>query len=272
MNNLTDTNGVQLRAEHVALAYDRQRIIQDLDLQLPAGKISVIIGPNGCGKSTLLRALAGLLKPQAGQVLLDGRALARHGARELAKRLGLLPQSSSAPAGISVADLVARGRFPHQGLLRQWSAEDAAAVSEALRLTDLTTLAERPVAQLSGGQRQRVWLALVLAQQPQLLLLDEPTTYLDIAHQYDVLELCRRLNREAGRTLVLVLHDLNQAARYADHMVAMQQGRVVAAGTPAQVLQPALIRRVFGIDALVVPDPVTGTPMVVPRPPQSQEA
>ncbi|HCA23583.1 MAG TPA: heme ABC transporter ATP-binding protein [Pseudomonas sp.] len=272
MNNFTNSDGAQLQAEGLALAYDRQRIIQDLDLQLPAGKISVIIGPNGCGKSTLLRALAGLLKPQTGQILLDGRALARFGARELAKRLGLLPQSSSAPAGISVADLVARGRFPHQGLLRQWSAEDAAAVSEALRLTDLTALAERPVAQLSGGQRQRVWLALVLAQQPQLLLLDEPTTYLDIAHQYDVLELCRRLNREAGRTLVLVLHDLNQAARYADHMVAMQQGRVVAAGPPAQVLQPALIRRVFGIDALVVADPVTGTPMVVPRPPQLQEA
>ena len=272
MNNFTNSDGAQLQAEGLALAYDRQRIIQDLDLQLPAGKISVIIGPNGCGKSTLLRALAGLLKPQTGQILLDGRALARFGARELAKRLGLLPQSSSAPAGISVADLVARGRFPHQGLLRQWSAEDAAAVSEALRLTDLTALAERPVAQLSGGQRQRVWLALVLAQQPQLLLLDEPTTYLDIAHPYDVLELCRRLNREAGRTLVLVLHDLNQAARYADHMVAMQQGRVVAAGPPAQVLQPALIRRVFGIDALVVADPVTGTPMVVPRPPQLQEA
>ena len=153
MNNFTNSDGAQLQAEGLALAYDRQRIIQDLDLQLPAGKISVIIGPNGCGKSTLLRALAGLLKPQTGQILLDGRALARFGARELAKRLGLLPQSSSAPAGISVADLVARGRFPHQGLLRQWSAEDAAAVSEALRLTDLTALAERPVAQLSGGQR-----------------------------------------------------------------------------------------------------------------------
>ncbi len=254
-----------LQAQQLCLAYEDRTVINNMDISLPEGKVSVIIGPNGCGKSTLLRALAGLLPISSGQVLLANKALSQYKAKERARLLGLLPQSSTAPTGIRVADLVARGRFPHQGLLRQWSEHDAQAVEAALTQTQLLALADRPVADLSGGQRQRVWLALVLAQEPDILLLDEPTTYLDIAHQYEVLELCKTLNREQGKTLVMVLHDLNQAARYADHLIAMKSGELIASGPAQEVIQPALIEHIFGMQAIITPDPVTSTPMVVPE-------
>lgn len=253
-----------LTGEQLQLAYPGKTIFTALDLKIPAGQITVIIGPNACGKSTLLRALARLLKPQSGRVLLDGCDIHRLPSREVARRLGLLPQSSTAPAGICVADLVARGRFPHQSLLHQWSRQDELALEQAMAATGISDLAERSVDELSGGQRQRVWLALLLAQQTPVLLLDEPTTYLDVAHQLEVLELCRRLNREEGRTLVLVLHDLNQAARYADYLVAMKGGQVMAAGTPDEVMQEALIKSVFGIHAHILPDPITRRPWVLP--------
>lgn len=259
-----DTLIPTVQAHGLRLANGGHLVCQGLDLAIPRGRITVIVGPNACGKSTLLRALARLLAPEAGQVVLDGKDIRRYGARELATRLGLLPQSPLAPGGIRVAGLVARGRHPHQSLWRQWSAEDEAAVRQALIRTRLVELADRPVDALSGGQRQRVWLALALAQDAPLMLLDEPTTYLDIAHQLDMLDLCRRLNRQDGKTLVMVLHDLNQAARYADHIVAMRAGAVEAVGPPAEIIEPELVQRLFGIRSVVIPDPVTGSPLVVP--------
>jgi iron complex transport system ATP-binding protein len=255
---------VRLAAERVTLAYDDTVVVRDLDLELTDGSLTAIVGPNGCGKSTLLRALGRLMRPASGQVLLDGRAIARTPTREVARVLGLLPQVPTAPEGLTVADLVGRGRHPHQSWLRQWSGDDEAVVAEALAWTDLTDLAGRPVDELSGGQRQRAWISMALAQGTDLLLLDEPTTYLDLSHQIDVLELVRRLNTERGRTVVVVLHDLNLAARYAQRLVAMRNGEIVASGTPAEVLTERLLADVFDLEARVVPDPVTGTPMVVP--------
>ncbi|MBM0224987.1 ABC transporter ATP-binding protein [Micromonospora sp. 4G57] len=248
----------------MTLAYERRTVAEDLTVPVPDGSFTVIIGPNACGKSTLLRALARLLRPAAGAVLLDGADIHRRGTREVARVLGMLPQSSVAPDGITVADLVARGRHPHQGLLRQWSRDDERIVAGAMADTGVADLADRPVDQLSGGQRQRVWIAMALAQQTPLLLLDEPTTYLDIAHQVEVLDLCARLHEEQGRTLVAVLHDLNQAARYATHLVAMRDGAVVAAGEPRRVVTAALVEEVFGLPCRVIDDPETGTPLVVP--------
>jgi len=235
-----------------------------VDVAVRDGSFTVVVGPNACGKSTLLRAFARLLAPRSGSVLLDGRDLAAFAPKEAARSIGLLPQSSTAPEGITVAELVARGRYPHQGLFRQWTAADQAAVDEALAEADLVDLAEREVDELSGGQRQRVWVAMALAQRTPVLLLDEPTTYLDLAHQYDLLDLFARLHA-GGTTIVAVLHDLGQAARYATDLVVMDGGDVVATGTPADVLTEELVERVFGLPCLVVPDPVTGTPMVVPR-------
>jgi iron complex transport system ATP-binding protein len=255
---------VRLAAEHVRLAYDDAVVVDDLDLELTEGSFTAIVGPNGCGKSTLLRALGRLLRPTAGQVLLDGRAIAKTPTREVAKVLGLLPQAPIAPEGLTVADLVARGRHPHQTWLRQWSRDDEAVVAEALEWTDMAQLAERPVDALSGGQRQRAWISMALAQGTDLLLLDEPTTYLDLSHQIDVLELVSRLHAERGRTVVVVLHDLNLAARYAQRLVAMKDGALVASGTPGEVLTEQLLADVFDLEARIVPDPVTGTPMVVP--------
>jgi iron complex transport system ATP-binding protein len=252
-----------LATEGVTLAYDRLVVAEDLTVEIPAGSFTVIIGPNGCGKSTLLRALARTLKPRAGRVLLDGAPMDGMRTKAIARRLALLPQSPIAPEAITVGDLVARGRYPHQGLLRQWSPEDARAVDAAMGATEVTDLEERFVSDLSGGQRQRAWLAMALAQETDLLLLDEPTTFLDIAHQYEVMDLCARLHEE-GRTLVAVLHDLNQAARYGSHVIAMKDGRVVAQGPAEEVVTQALVRDVFGLAARVVPDPETGTPMVVP--------
>ncbi|MEV0777207.1 ABC transporter ATP-binding protein [Streptomyces sp. NPDC050428] len=257
----------RLRAHELTLAYDDRTVVHDLELAVPDGRVSVIVGPNACGKSTTLRALGRLLKPRSGSVLLDGEELARIPTRKIAQSIGLLPQSPSAPEAITVADLVSRGRQPHQRWWQQWSEEDERAVTEAMARTDVTELAERPVDELSGGQRQRVWIAMALAQETDLLLLDEPTTFLDIAHQVEVLDLVRRLNHDQGRTVVIVLHDLNQAARYADHLVAMKEGRVVAEGHPAEVVTAELVREVFGLESVVVPDPVTGSPLVVPGAP-----
>ncbi|MEU2350137.1 ABC transporter ATP-binding protein [Modestobacter sp. NPDC049651] len=255
---------VRLAAEGVRLAYGEHVVVDSLDLALTDGSFTAIVGPNGCGKSTLLRALGRLLRPTGGTVLLDGRAITSTPTREVAKVLGLLPQTPLAPEGLTVADLVARGRHPHQSWLRQWSSDDEAIVTEALSWTDMAELADVPVDALSGGQRQRAWISMALAQGTDLLLLDEPTTYLDLAHQVDVLELVGRLHAERGRTVAVVLHDLNLAARYAERLVAMKDGVLVAAGTPAEVLTEQLLAEVFELEARVVPDPVTGTPMVVP--------
>ena len=255
---------VRLAADRVTLAYDDHVVVRDLDLQLTEGSFTAIVGPNGCGKSTLLRALGRLLRPAGGQVVLDGQAIARTPTREVAKVLGLLPQSPTAPEGLTVADLVARGRHPHQTWLRQWSRDDEAVVAEALAWTDMADLSERPVDELSGGQRQRAWISMALAQGTDLLLLDEPTTYLDLSHQIDVLELVGRLHAERGRTVVVVLHDLNLDARYAQRLVAMKDGALVASGAPDEVLTEGLLADVFDLEARVLPDPVTGTPMVVP--------
>ncbi|MBA3801923.1 MAG: ABC transporter ATP-binding protein [Acidimicrobiia bacterium] len=254
----------RLRAEHLSLAYDDHVVTQDLSIEIPDEKVTAIVGPNACGKSTLLRALARLLKPRSGHVLLDGQQIHRLPTKEVARRLGLLPQSPVTPDGITVADLVARGRTPHQTWLRQWSGDDESAVRSALTATGTVELADRPVDELSGGQRQRVWIAMALAQETELLLLDEPTTFLDITHQIDVLDLVARLNHEAGRTVVVVLHDLNLACRYAHHLVALRDGAVVASGTPHAVITAGTVADIFGLECVVIDDPISHTPLVIP--------
>ena len=248
----------------MTLRYGERTISQGLSLVIPDGAFAVIVGPNACGKSTLLRALSRLLAPVAGQVILDGRQIAQWPAKEVARRLGLLPQSAIAPEGITVADLVARGRYPHQSFLRQWTDADEQAVAEAMQATDVAALSGRLLDELSGGQRQRVWIAMVLAQQTPILLLDEPTTFLDIAHQIELLELLADLNA-AGRTVVAVLHDLNHACRYATQLIAMRDGRIAAQGAPGAIFTEQLVEEVFGLPAVIIADPVTGTPLVVPR-------
>ncbi|MDT9693185.1 ABC transporter ATP-binding protein [Streptomyces sp. P9(2023)] len=262
----------RLTARGLTLAYEDRTVVEDLDLGVPDGRVTVIVGPNACGKSTTLRALGRLLKPAGGAVLLDGESLAKLPTKRIAQSIGLLPQTPVAPDAITVGDLVSRGRQPHQAWWKQWSEADERAVVEAMERTDVAALADRSVDELSGGQRQRVWIAMALAQETELLLLDEPTTYLDIAHQVEVLDLVRRLNVTRGRTVVVVLHDLNQAARYADHLVAMKAGRVVAEGPPAEIVTADLVRDVFGLESVVVPDPVTGSPLVVPGAPWAGDA
>ncbi len=264
---MTDSDP-RVTVRDATLGYDRRTVAERLTVDIPDRSFTAIIGPNGCGKSTLLRALSRVLTPSSGTVLLDGRAIHAYRAKEVARRLGLLPQTSTAPDGIRVADLVARGRAPYQNLIQQWRATDEAAVAAALAATRLTDLSGRLVDELSGGQRQRVWVAMLLAQDTPIMLLDEPTTFLDIAHQYELMELFRTFHHQ-GKTIVAVLHDLNQAARYAGHLIVMRDGRIVITGPPEQVITADLIETVFGLRALVVPDPVTGTPSVVPLDPRT---
>jgi iron-siderophore transport system ATP-binding protein len=255
-----------LRTENLSLSYDATPVVTDLSVEIPAGRITVIVGANACGKSTLLRGLARLLAPKGGTVYLDGVDLARLSGSALATKLGMLPQQPVAPDGITVSDLVGRGRHPHQRWFRQWSAEDERVVTAALVATGTSDLANRSLDELSGGQRQRVWIALALAQDAETMLLDEPTTFLDLAHQLEILDLVHDLNRDRGKTVVLVLHDLNLAARYAHHLIALKGGRIVATGNPVEVVTSAVVEDVFGLPCEVIPDPLTGTPLVLPRP------
>ncbi|MGW3231601.1 ABC transporter ATP-binding protein [Kitasatospora sp. NPDC001095] len=255
----------RLATRSLGLRYGDRTIVDGLDLELPGNAVTAIVGPNACGKSTLLRGLVRLLDPAAGTVTLDGADIHRMPARALAKRMGLLPQQPVTPEAVTVEALVRLGRYPHQRMLSPWSKADQAAVEEALERTGTAELRDRQVDRLSGGQRQRVWIALALAQETDLLLLDEPTTFLDLRHQLDVLDLVADLHAQAGRTVVMVLHDLGQAARYADHLVVLKDGRLAAAGPPSEVLTAELVEAVFQVPCRVVPDPETGTPLVVPR-------
>ncbi|KQY10451.1 hypothetical protein ASE23_28430 [Rhizobium sp. Root73] len=264
MTDGSNSRSKRLQAQNVTLRYNQRIIAQDLSVAIPNGSFTVIVGPNACGKSTLLRALSRLLIPSAGTVILDGKTIAGYPAKQVARTVGLLPQTSAAPDGIRVADLVARGRYPHQSFFRQWSHEDEAAVAAAMAATQTMELSGRLVDELSGGQRQRVWVAMVLAQQTPLLLLDEPTTFLDIAHQIELLDLCQDLNAE-GRTIVAVLHDLNHACRYATNIIAMKGGGIAAHGPPAAIMTEQLVEDVFGLPCMIIPDPVANTPLIIPK-------
>ena len=261
---VTESPSHNLEAKNLTLAYDSAAIIRNLNLAIPAGKTTVLVGANGCGKSTLLRGLTRLLKPKLGQVYLDGKAIAKLKAKTVAKKMGMLPQSPVAPEGLTVKDLVAMGRYPYQSWLQQWSSDDEAQVAEALSITTMTELADRPLDSLSGGQRQRAWIAMVLAQDTDILLLDEPTTYLDLSHQVDLLDLLDELQSSKGKTIVMILHDLNLSCRYADYLVAVQQGKVYATGTPKQVMTEEMVRDVFNLESRIVPDPLSDTPMCIP--------
>ncbi|SDO31683.1 ABC transporter ATP-binding protein [Lentzea jiangxiensis] len=256
-------DAARLGAEGVTVGYADRVVLDNLDVTIPTGVITTVIGPNGCGKSTLLRTLSRLLKPRQGTVLLDGHDIARLKTKDVAKRMGLLPQMPIAPEGLTVADLVARGRHPHQSWVRQWSSDDADVVAEALRMTGVADLAHRPVDSLSGGQRQRVWISMTLAQGTDLLLLDEPTTYLDLAHAIDVIDLVDDLH-EGGCTVVMVLHDLNLAVRYSDNLIVMKSGSIVAQGHPSEVITSELLLDTFGLQARVIDDPVSERPLIVP--------
>jgi iron complex transport system ATP-binding protein len=255
---------IALTTRELTLAYDGNVIIQGLDLAIPQGQITTLVGPNGCGKSTLLRGMARLLKPLRGAVYLDGAAIARLPSKTLAQRLGILPQSPVAPEGLSVRELVAQGRYPHQTWLRQWSKKDERTVEEAIATTHLHEFANRPLDSLSGGQRQRAWIAMALAQDSETLLLDEPTTYLDLAHQVEVLDVLYKLNRQGGRTIVMVLHDLNMACRYSHHLIALRNGQLIAQGQPAAVVTEAMVEQVFDLKSRIFTDPVSNTPLCVP--------
>jgi len=254
----------ELKAENLAAGYDQKTILHDIHLVVPSNQISVIIGANGCGKSTLLKTLARLIKPTSGRITLDGKPIGQYPPKALARVLGLLPQSPVVPEGITVADLVGRGRFPHQSLFSGWTKKDYEAVAEAMEIMGITEFANRSMDELSGGQRQRVWIAMALAQQTDILFLDEPTTYLDITYQVEILDLLTDLNRNRGTTIVMVLHDINLSARYADYIFAMHQGRLVAEGKPGDVITSSLMKDIFGLECAVVEDPVSGSPSVVP--------
>jgi iron complex transport system ATP-binding protein len=253
------------QAEQIVAGYDHKTILHGISLVIPSNKISVMIGANACGKSTLLKTLARLIKPTSGTVTLDGRPISKIPPKQLARVVGLLPQSPIVPEGISVADLVGRGRFPHQSLFSGWTKKDVEAVAEAMAIMNITELANRNIDELSGGQRQRVWIAMALAQQTDILFLDEPTTFLDITYQVEILDLLTDLNRKKGTTIVMVLHDINLSARYADYIFALSQGKLLAEGKPAEVITSSLVKDIFGLDCTVIPDPVSGSPMVIPK-------
>lgn len=253
------------RAERLVSGYDHKTIIHGIDLEIPQNKISVIIGANGSGKSTLLKTMAKLIKPTEGDVTLDGKAINKYPPKQLARMLGLLPQSPVVPDGITVGDLVGRGRFPHQSLFSGWSKQDYEAVEEAMAFMNITAFANHDIDELSGGQRQRVWIAMALAQQTDILLLDEPTTFLDITYQVEILDLLTNLNRKYGTTIVMVLHDINLSARYADHIFAVKEGKLIAEGKPTEVLTTDLVKTVFDLNCVVIPDPISDTPLVIPK-------
>lgn len=259
-----ETGSAALRATDVSVGYGERTVIDKLNVDITRGTVTSIVGPNGRGKSTLLRAMSRLLNPSSGEIVLDGKSIHDIPTRKLATQLGLLPQTPIAPDGIVVADLVGRGRTPHQGLLGRWSQQDYDIVAEALEATGTADLAERSIDELSGGQRQRVWIAMALAQRTDTLLLDEPTTYLDVKHQLDVLDLLTELNRDRGTTIVMVLHDLNLAARYSDELVAVADGKVFAHGRPHEVITKENVQEVFGIDSIIINDPVSDHPAVMP--------
>ena len=256
----------QLAINGVSLGYGQRTIVNNLSFEIPAGQITAVIGPNGCGKSTLLRGISRLLKPESGVITLDGKEVSSYAPKEFARMVGLLPQSPIAPDGITVADLVSRGRYPYQGLFSRNSAEDDAAVAWALEATHTMEPAERPVSDLSGGQRQRVWIAMVLAQETDIMLLDEPTTYLDLAHQVELLDLLAELNEQRGTTMIMVLHELNLAARVAHHLVAMKDGAIAASGGAHDVLTSGNLKRIFDLDATVYTPENDAVPVVIPNP------
>lgn len=260
---MTDTVA-RLRGEALTLAYGKKTIAESLNVTIPDGHFTAIIGPNGCGKSTLLRTLSRLMTPVHGHVYLDGEEIQRYASKEVARRIGLLAQNATTPGDISVQELVARGRYPHQLLFTRWRQEDEDAVQRAMQATGIMNLASQSVDTLSGGQRQRAWIAMVLAQDTSIMLLDEPTTWLDISHQIDLLELLSELNHERGYTLAAVLHDLNQACRYATHLIALRDGKIVAEGAPKEIVTPALIEAIYGLRCVIIDDPVANTPLVVP--------
>jgi len=254
----------KMQTERLHIGYGSVTIVEDLNLLLPDGKVTALVGANGSGKSTILKAMSRILRPSAGRVLLDGKSIERHSTRDVARQLAILPQQPVAPEGLTVEELVSFGRFPHQRGLGTMNAEDKKAIRRALAVTGMEPFADRSVDQLSGGQRQRAWIAMAIAQETEMLFLDEPTTFLDMAHQLEVLQLLRRLNREEGRTIVMVVHDLNHASLYADHVVAIQSGRIVAQGAPGEVITQAMLREVFGVDAEIVADPRSGMPVCLP--------
>lgn len=255
----------EFRVEKLTAGYDRKTILHDIDLKLLDGEISVIIGANGCGKSTLLKTMAKLIKPMSGEVILDGKAISKIPAKDFARTLGVLPQERVLPEGITVVDLISRGRYPHHSLLSSMSKADYEAVAEAMEMMDITAFANRDIEALSGGQKQRVWIAMALAQQTDILFLDEPTTFLDITYQVEILDLLTDLNRKYGTTIVMVLHDINLAVRYAEHVFALKEGVLIAEGKASSVITSELIKEVFALDCTVITDPVSGTPLVVPK-------
>ncbi|MCM3634845.1 ABC transporter ATP-binding protein [Paenibacillus camelliae] len=258
------TKSHMFEAQQLVAGYDSKMILDHVSLQIPSNEISVIIGANACGKSTLLKTLARLIKPASGQVILDGQPIHKIPSKQLARVVGLLPQSPIVPEGITVADLVGRGRYPHQSIFGSWSKRDYEAVAEAMDIMNITELANRNIDELSGGQRQRVWIAMALAQQTDILFLDEPTTFLDITYQVEILDLLTDLNRNYGTTIVMVLHDINLSARYADYIFALRQGKLIAEGPPSEVITSQLIKDVFGLDCTVIQDPISDSPSVIP--------